>query len=250
MNEKKQKFTLIELLVVIAIIAILAAMLLPALSRARGAAKSISCVSNLKQNIAAMTFYGNDNNGLIPLRQDGYPWASVLNCSGYMPHDSKLYGCPSIDEMAYENSGAQLLYYTYGVYGVATNDTPDGNAPNAQIIYHKNICHVVKPGSYWNVYLKQNRVASASLTLVATDSFYADTRQQSDTLYVGWEGGPTMSARHSSRINMSFADGHAGGIAPRELFAATQSDPKDYACVTGRKLRWLVNDVGTDSLAW
>lgn len=100
------KFTLIELLVVIAIIAILAAMLLPALGKARESARQMSCSSRVKSVATAFALYVVDNNDYYPqqrLPDNGFFWTQNLILQSYfgvktlqgtsLPAD--LFGCPS-----------------------------------------------------------------------------------------------------------------------------------------------------------
>ena len=125
----KKQFTLIELLVVIAIIAILAAMLLPALSAARERARAASCLSNIKQLGLAAFMYVGDNNGQLPAgaSYEGVGcWYDVLpdyiggNQKAGGAKENKINWCPSAAKDGVEtwlSSGSNGDYF-WGTYAI------------------------------------------------------------------------------------------------------------------------------------
>ncbi len=131
--ENHQSFTLIELLVVISIIAILASMLLPALNKARDKAKTISCVSRLKQTGLAIGMYINDYQDYFPAFTPTSPSAYDQKMEKYVPNPS-FFTCPSTSEA--ETTHPYFRRYWKGKYWPITLaiNAHTGNMPHKRNI--------------------------------------------------------------------------------------------------------------------
>ncbi|HKQ40104.1 MAG TPA: prepilin-type N-terminal cleavage/methylation domain-containing protein [Verrucomicrobiae bacterium] len=221
-------FTLIELLVVIAVIAILAALLLPALVNAKVKTQAIKSLSNVKQWVYAFHMYEDDNDDYFPYEGDPFTpinqgnnvdaWYNVttvylnqpslkdlyLMGSRPVPGNNSIWVCPSI-RGSVPTPSLSNPYFMY-----AFNNRMDPNGPAR---------------------FKRNQVTYPSDTVTFTeteDRFPAAT----------WQSTP----RHNKRANLGFVDGHAAPVHLKDYWRDTSATPdqddSNWEFNTGTKVYW------------
>jgi len=217
----RNAFTLIELLVVIAIIGILAAMLLPALGRAKETARRISCVNNLKQLQLSVQMYSDDFDGEYPSRIRPQ-WPFRLK-SYYV--DEKLLICPTDTRAVERPIGTNMLTWSYMIN--AFDDWFKANL-TPEKYYDFLIAYTYPHG------LPEVAIREPSETIILAEKVTTEVQLHIDVDYGNHvdkvEHGRHMTGSGGSRSGGSvfaFADGSARylrywqSLAPLNLFAVT-----------------------------
>ena len=231
---KSADFTLIELLVVIAIIAILAAILLPALNSARERGRAASCINNLKQMSNALSLYHDDNDNYNTYscffdkgrKQDVWhttllPYLGVSNVSvdrsrGVNSYREEVLLCPSQPAEEYIRPAGYFCSYTINGRERGTSSTSgnrffgyfDSNNTNPQY--------------------KMNQIKNPSVIMAITDTSarkgdgtFAYTR--TNAAVWSWDGSMAdanalltkgIDVRHGKSANFTYFDGHVGAFTP------------------------------------
>jgi prepilin-type N-terminal cleavage/methylation domain-containing protein/prepilin-type processing-associated H-X9-DG protein len=213
---KRRGFTLIELLVVIAIIAILAAMLLPALAKAKVRAQAISCVNCLKQLGLATTMYANDNNQLVPRGDDPVWWqVYVPLIGGQTTNDyakTKVLVCPSFPDKQ------QLVCYVVNAWDLPASDTTGMTANQLKGL--SKITIVARPSDTIYVADFESGTPIVPITELPSSApnygLYQDVYSAYHLAYKpNGQLNPinqrrVAAKRHGDGANLLFFDGHAG----------------------------------------
>lgn len=206
---------MIELLVVISIIAILAAMLLPALNRAREAGRRVSCMNNMKQLMTVVTMYWDDGKYSMPANYpSGHTWIyylidhspSIFKSSNSDIFASKCLRCPTI----------------FGLPAFQSKLSSLGFSTCTTTIYNNWI--EPSPGSAWVNHglpvFQPARMRFPSKQFVFADNnpdtFYIVTQQYAYPFYPGrvYNNKPSqVGFYHSNRTNVSWGDGHVESSA-------------------------------------
>lgn len=232
-------FTLIELLTVIAIIAILAALLFPALSQAKAQARSIQCKNNLKQIGLGVIMYVHDfthypayGRPVSAAEPTGSKWYKDILPYIQNKWTNKLFKCPGYKFIDFDglSEGDSLMYVSFGSYGYNFGMSDSRGTYK----YGLGGQFSIDVSLIRNTYISETTVKFPSDMIMSADSISTTAnnqlvngieilaRQLHNDNWTSFIVSEKKTARHGNKLNYVFCDGHVDGFKPRDILLSKQ----------------------------
>ena len=249
-TERSRGFTLIELLVVIAIIAILAAMLLPALARAKASAQRTACLNKQRQWGLAMLMYTEDNEENTPRESettDGSTlmnWAQVVAGDGgsvwynALPRSIKLKG--AADYLA----DKPAFYSTDSLFHCPNAPFPAAAPLDSFVYFSLAMNSKLISGSATTIKINTIKLPSNTVIFLEnrlTGDFMVDGNQAKTDLGQPSSYANRFAARHARSGNLVFADGHASTYKGPQVVQTQPGPDEGKAILPQTEIVWTVD---------
>ena len=251
-------FTLIELLVVTAVIALIAALLLPALAKARASARRVECLSGLRQWAGAMMIYKEDNEGWLP--REGYlntgqvfrnNWAQVQHPNSadvWYNALSNPMGVPPASRYA-QPVNRPPFYRRGSLFHCPAARFPSGHQLNQMALFSLAMNSQLIEPPVQSPSVRYSQIQFPVQTVLFLDNLLEGEPRV--VLEQSWDelGQPAAAAnrfagrRHGSAGNLAFADGHVESLAGTKV-VETHGPLKGYALrpTDGGSIRWELDE--------